>query len=174
MASPLWSAVHELSILSAWVAILFSFYVFISPFSMGWYSLSPFYGALYMGIINESPSNNTLLHYVSWFFFDMSFFNFGVIHDGIWVGGLCNYRYLCYGYYLDLVEGRAYEVDTLFHFLFSMSFHPTFTLLLFLFFFLFFFFFVGCWFLLAKRSTFLRYLSTSMPCAYLRDLDHLI
>lgn len=24
--------------------------------------------------------------------------------------------FVCYGYYLDLVEGRAYEVDTLFHF----------------------------------------------------------
>lgn len=77
--SLLWSAVHELAILSAWVALAFSLYVFISPFSMGWHSIFPLYRALNMGIINESPTNDTLLHYVSWFF-DISLFNFSVAY----------------------------------------------------------------------------------------------
>lgn len=32
---------------------------------MGWHSIFPLYRALNMGIINESPTNDTLLHYVS-------------------------------------------------------------------------------------------------------------
>ena len=61
--------------------------------------------------------------------------------------------FVCYGYYLDLVEGRAYEVDTLFHFWFSTSSHSTLTNFLFLFF-LFLFFFVGCWLLVLTRWAF--------------------
>lgn len=70
VVSSLWSAVHELSILSASAALVLSFWCFQISFFNGLAFIFLFpYGALNTGIINESPSNDTLLYYVFEFFF---------------------------------------------------------------------------------------------------------